>query len=327
MPLISTLAGVAAKAYGFIMAAAEIIIGKTWTVGGSPSVTNWATFRYGNGYFFGAQNSGSTWSYSTDGVTWTNGSSVPAPSLAYVDSNYGNGYYAVISFNENKLVYTTSINGSWSSNFSIPTEMWRKLAYGNGNWVIMAGGNSAAGNDTNVAGYRATNPTGSFTATTLPSAAFWNLLEYGNNFVAIATLSGGANTNKAAYSTNGVSWTAATLPTSAYWTGLTFNSINSTWVATAISANGAYSTNAGATWTGMTMPSSGTWFVSNAGNGFVAMREGTTIAATSSNGFTWTTRTLPTTTSALDRVQGNATRAVVVSSNGRSPGSSAWSIG
>jgi hypothetical protein len=306
---------------------AVTVIGKTWSVGGTPGVLNWAGFRFGNGYFFGALNSGSTWSYTTDGVTWSNGASVPAPSVAYVDSNYGNGYYAVIAFNENKIVYTTTINGSWSSNTSISSQMWRGIAYGNGNWVIMAGGNSVAGNDTNVAGYRATNPTGSFTSATLPSAAFWNLLEYGNNFVAIASLSGGAGSNKAAYSSNGVTWTAATLPTSNYWTGLAFNALSSTWVATAASTNGAYSTNAGATWTAMSMPSSGAWFVASAGNGFVANREGTTIAATSSNGFTWTTRTLPATTSLLDRIAGSSTRAVVVSSNGRSPGSSAWSIG
>jgi hypothetical protein len=332
MPLISTLAGVAAKAYGFIMAAAELIIGKTWTAGGTPvAALNLSggglgrSLGFGNGYFFGVQANGSAWVYTANGVTWSTGTTPPSPSLVTGAVTYGNGYWLIVYYDENKVAYTTSINGSWTTNSSgITWDRFRVAMFGNNTFVIIAGGNTTAGQDSQVVNYKTTAPSGSWSSGSMPSTAAWSAGVYGDKFVVIATQSGGANTDKAAYSTNGSSWTASTLPSSQYWISVDYNATAGKYVAVSNGTAGAYSTN-GTSWTAMTMPASGYWHLGSAGKNFVAVANGTTTAATSSDGITWTLRTLPS--SQLTYVAGNTDRAVACSTFGYNPSSSAYSIG
>ena len=59
-------------------------------------------------------------------------------------------------------------------------------------------------------------------------------------------------------------------------------------------SNGAATSTDGITWTTGTLPSSGSWkSVTYGNNTFFAVGNGTTTAATSTNGLTWTTRTMP----------------------------------
>jgi hypothetical protein len=67
------------------------------------------------------------------------------------------------------------------------------------------------------------------------------------------------NSNKAAYSTDGITWTAAWLPSSAQWQTVTYG--DSKFVALGYnSSTVAYSTDA-ITWTASTLPSSADWYL------------------------------------------------------------------
>ena len=113
--------------------------------------------------------------------------------------------------------------------------------------------------------------------TTLPSSAYWNSVTYGDGkLVAVA-----GSSNKAAYSTDGITWTAATLPSSAYWQSITYG--NGIFVAMVYGRNiAAYSTD-GITWTAATLPSATYWQNVTYGNGkFVVVANNSDKAAYSS---------------------------------------------
>jgi hypothetical protein len=120
-----------------------------------------------------------------------------------------------------------------------------------------------------------------------------NLLWMPNGkFVAVAN-----NSNKTAYSLDGITWTAATMPSSAVWESVTYG--NGKFVAVASNNyRAAYSTD-GITWTAATMPSA-VWISVTYGNGkFVAVANlngpfnYSNRAAYSTDGITWTAATLP----------------------------------
>ena len=92
----------------------------------------------------------------------------------------------------------------------------------------------------------------------------------------------------------GFAATQRTMPTSANWYSVTYG--NGTFVAVSVGGGvtsiAATSTD-GITWTQRTMPV-GTWYsVTYGGGTFVAVSSGSTNAATSTDGITWTQRTLP----------------------------------
>ena len=133
-----------------------------------------------------------------------------------------------------------------------------------------------------------------WTASTMPSSANWESVIYGDGkFVAIAE-----NSNKAAYSTDGINWTASTLPTSTYWESVTYG--NGKFIAvidgSRYSNKIAYSTD-GINWTETTMPNSMGWRVSYGDDKFVAIATDvynkSDKAAYSTDGINWTASTLP----------------------------------
>ena len=97
---------------------------------------------------------------------------------------------------------------------------------------------------------------------------------------------------KGAYSTNGINWTEMTLPTSRSWNGLTYG--NGKFVAVAASSDkGAYSTD-GVTWTEMSMPTSRDWASVTYGDGkFVAIVVDSLYGAYSADGISWTEMSMP----------------------------------
>ena len=116
----------------------------------------------------------------------------------------------------------------------------------------------------------------------LPSVAAWIAVCYGNGkFVTVASSS-----NKAAYSTDGITWTAATLPSSADWCSVCYG--GNKFVTVARNSNkAAYSTD-GITWTETTLSSTGYWMTICYGNGkFVSASVSTLKIAYSTDGIEW----------------------------------------
>ena len=126
-----------------------------------------------------------------------------------------------------------------------------------------------------------------FEAATLPGSTSWGSVCYGDGkFVAVAYSS-----DKAAYSTDGITWTAVTLPSSANWQSVCHG--NGKFVAVADSNNTAVYSTDGITWTATTLPSSAKWGSVCYGNGkFVAVANSSDKAAYSTDGITWTAATL-----------------------------------
>ncbi|GHT98672.1 hypothetical protein FACS1894142_5290 [Spirochaetia bacterium] len=108
----------------------------------------------------------------------------------------------------------------------------------------------------------------------------------GSAFVAVDQ-----GSDKAAYSTDGITWTAVTLSSSANWNSVTYG--NGKFVAVPLSNNiAAYSTD-GITWTTTALPSNKYWYSVTYGNDkFVAVAESSNAAAYSTDGIAWTAATL-----------------------------------
>ncbi len=129
------------------------------------------------------------------------------------------------------------------------------------------------------------------------------------------------NRDRAAYSTDGIGWTAATLPTTANWHSIAY--ANGKFVAVAYGSNkAAYSTD-GIKWTAATLPTTANWrFVAYGGFKFVAVAYGSNKAAWSANGISWTAATLPAAANWSSVAYGDG-KFVAISSSGKAAYSSA----
>jgi hypothetical protein len=117
---------------------------------------------------------------------------------------------------------------------------------------------------------RAADPKG-WVGTTLPFAALWNGIAYGNGrFTAVCD---GAY---AVSSTDGLNWTVIRMPSTLNWTSIAYG--NGTWVAVGgPSAVSAISSD-GLTWTKVTLPVSATWTSVTYGNGRFLMSSTTGVS-------------------------------------------------
>ena len=123
---------------------------------------------------------------------------------------------------------------------------------------------------------------------TLPANTDWKSVTYGDGkYVAVAF-----NSDKGAYSTDGITWTEMSMPAVGSWI-VTYG--NGKYVAVASgNTNGAYSTD-GINWTEMSMPTSRSWNGLTYGNGkFVAVAASSDKGAYSTDGVTWTEMSMPT---------------------------------
>jgi hypothetical protein len=101
------------------------------------------------------------------------------------------------------------------------------------------------------------------------------------------------DSDKSAYSSDGINWTASTLPSSANWSSVIYGNGKFVTVASSSSDKSAYSSD-GITWTASTLPSSSSWSSVTYGNGkFVPVAYNSNKSAYSSDGITWTASTLP----------------------------------
>lgn len=181
---------------------------------------------------------------------------------------------------------------TWSSGGTMPSgAAWKSVAAGTigttNYWVAVAtGGTNAA---YSIDGGQ------NWTAATLPSSGTWNSVAFGDGkFVAVR-----AGSNAAAYSIDGgASWVASTLTGSATWTSVIAGLVGTSVYFVAVASGGTlanYSADGGASWAATgALPASTTWSAIAYGNNrFFAVATGTTNAAVSTNGTTWTSSTLP----------------------------------
>ena len=232
----------------------------------------------------------------------TNITSTPAPDFASTQRTLPSpGTWTGTSFAGTTFVAVRS--GSTATARSVDGQTWTAggLLPSAANWTATAAGAIGSVNywvavatGSNAAAYSIDGGQ-NWIAATLPSSSNWSAVTYSNgSFIAVA--SGGT---AAAYSTNGTSWTASTLPASATWSDVTGGLIGSSVYVIAVASGGtaaAYSADGGAGWTNMSaLPSSTTWSTVVYGNSrFLAVARGTTNAAISTNGTSWTAVTLPT---------------------------------
>lgn len=173
---------------------------------------------------------------------------------------YGNGYWMAFPQSEN-IAARTQDGLTWTTIQLTSNETWGDIEYGNSYWFALAQGGSGANSK---ALYSSSNGDG-WREINLPGNKNWEKIRYGNGkFVAIssyvpADVLGGVpeSTAIAAYSNNfGNTWTAGTgLNTTANWIGLEYGVGTDQMIFVAISSTGVYATSAdGATWVTASLP-------------------------------------------------------------------------
>ncbi|HHQ4892805.1 TPA: hypothetical protein ACSP31_000805 [Aeromonas veronii] len=186
---------------------------------------------------------------------------------------------------------------TWVNSSSLPSAspLWSAVAYGNGVFVAVSGGES--GNNSVTAATSVDGKT--WVARTLPVAAKWTAVCFGDGvFVAIA------RDGQIATSSDGVTWTLRTPPVNTTLCAIAYG--NGRFVAVAGGKGPSavsivlVSVDGGVTWTNRSMPTTQYWGSIAYGNGvFVAVAGLTSAAsavATSIDGITWTQSNMPLTT-------------------------------
>ena len=288
-----------------------------------PSSRKWYSVCYGNGKFVAVVDNSIVFAYSTDGITWTEGTMPSKQTWSSVC--YGNGKFVAISSGSNIFAYLTiptsyyqfsgwnpstdfiinenkTISGTWSKKNKLkvsyswsnqPSGMKSKVPsdeyYHYGDNVMV---------DTtynNKSGYKEEKWKSSSTISITNKP---NSICYGNGkFVAIGMYTsntGNYDHNAYVYSSDGINWTQGALPSSQHWYYVCYG--NGKFVAIASNSNKfAYSTD-GITWTQVTIPnrSEETWHSVCYGNGkYIAIAWDSNIFVYSTDGIAWTQRTMP----------------------------------
>ncbi len=282
--------------------------GITWTAGNISSGA--VAIAYGGTRFVVVEgNFSNAAAYSTDGVTWTT-ATLPANADStesdWRDVAFGNNRFVAIA--DNAAQVAISLNGiTWSSAQLPISADWRRVTYGNGLFVALAENNVAASSPDGITWTErniyatsidvletSKDTVVDWAAGTATSAGLWRAIAHNgsNRYVMVG---GDGSTGLASYSSNGISWTAGTMPVGgdgpyavAFGSGL--------WVAPYSGSNDVATSSDGITFSFQSnvLPATRDWRAIAFGNGtFVIVdSSGTTGAATSTNGTTWTSRTL-----------------------------------
>lgn len=219
---------------------------------------------------------------STDGITWTNGTNLPASanwrSIAAGDVN-GVTYYVAVRTGSNAAAWSNNFGQTWNS-VTLPTlttTTWNEVAYYNGVFVaVRAGSNGAA---------VSTNGGQTWTAATLPGSNLqWQTVAGGviddiDYFVALPS----GSTTGAWSIDRGITWFATVIP-NAVWRTVAFG--NGRFVAAANANNAVMVSTNGIAWTANLLPVSSTWQTMAFGDGQFVLLNTTTSALTSPSGET-----------------------------------------
>jgi len=143
--------------------------------------------------------------------------------------------------------------------------------------------------------YNSTDGT-TWTLATMPSNQNWNAVAHGNGRFVMVEDGGSAS----AYSTNGIFWTESTLPDTGSWKSITYGGGKFLAIAGSFSSDlAAYSTD-GASWTQSYKPTQGEWKEVTYGDGkFVAIARYTNSNFLSTDGITWSTGFLSTSSQSI----------------------------
>ena len=169
--------------------------------------------------FLAISNSSTSSVYSTTGVSWSAGGTLPGSNFNSVC--YGNGKWIAVGGTTTTpaLAYTSDgANTNWTAAANtVGAVTYTSVAYGNGAYIAIASGSTTTAKSTNGNTWALGG--------VLPSTATWTGITYGNGrFVAIAS-----GTTTTAYSYDlGVTWFASTaagspgLPSAATWSSIAY---------------------------------------------------------------------------------------------------------
>jgi hypothetical protein len=273
----------------------------TWTTGTINTADAWSGIAYGNNRFVTVANASANSSYSTDGITWIQGTKYPPNATRIFNGVLPvNCYWQDVGYNGNHFFAVavgaygaTSLDGSRWSFSSLPyNKQWQGVASGAGYSLVVGSGFTTKfgfpyGNRSVAVSPDPHNWSSSAMDASLP----WTAVAYGNGqFVAITS-----NGVASSCSTHGASWiTSNNLPASQSWTSITYGGNRFVAIASN-SAVAAYSTD-GTHWTATTLPAASNWTSIAYGNGtFVTVANNGANAAVSSDGVSWHVEAMPST--------------------------------
>jgi hypothetical protein len=219
--------------------------GTSWTGTTNAVATagDWSDAVYGGGKYVFVSGSQNRTMYSTDGVTWINGT-ISGSYSEYTGVAYGQpaatAYYVVVtgstSTSQGAAYSTDGI--TWTAGNTLPSaDYWSSVAYGGGRFVTVAG-NTGAGTSTKAA-YSSNGTT--WSAATMPGAAArWIKVVYGGGgFTAFAY-----NSNRTAYSADGITWVEGpTLSSTTNWFAAAYGNSKNVAIATGgtpVAASGTF---------------------------------------------------------------------------------------
>jgi hypothetical protein len=272
--------------------------GTTWTDFNMPTAGDWKCLAagrvtyptVGNHIFVAVRKGSAVAASSLDGITWTT-RSMPA-SRQWNSAIYGGGVFIAVATDSNSAAY--SLNGTNWSTVALPTfgdstlNEWVDIAYGKNTYVALAN----SGNTVAVGTYNSTLNTWTWSGQILDviadsSAKDWVSIAYGNDrFVAITS------TGDIGYSFDGSLWLPATMPSQdgstahnwkkiRYAQGLFF-AVGDTGgrdIAgdpVPVPTNYSATSSDGITWTSRTLASTKEWVSIAFGNPYVDSRDSTT---------------------------------------------------
>ncbi len=220
--------------------------GETWVASTLPSAS-WTAVTSGGGRFVAVATGSTTTAFSTDGITWTTGGSMPAASNWIAVAYTGSKFVAIAEGGQ--TASSTDGGVTWASAGTLPLTgtAWKSLVYGR-NRLIAVNGDAGT-----TVGATSINDGTLWSAITLP-AGTWTSVTFGNNlFIAV-----GESSASYAYSKDGSTWGTGTLPSIvgtaprvAYGQGLYF-----------VTQNGsatAYTSEDGINWTSRSLSSISAW--------------------------------------------------------------------
>ena len=259
---------------------------------------------YGNGMFVAVDTATSNFlSYRTspDGVTWTLRSLYPTQTAGNVAAaamlrgiSFGNGVFVVTATAANATATGTQVFVSPDGLNWTKSETSAGTAYNS--WPILIGNVWLAYQSAGNGQYSRSSDNG-VTWNTYVAASFTGMgagRAFGNGVIVSGGFGSSSSTSGITWSGDqGTNWSTAVTP-AGYFGSVAFG--NGTFVAidTINSTNLAITSTNGFTWTTRTLPSTGNWSQVTFGNGvFLAVSGTGTQAATSTDGITWTARTLP----------------------------------
>jgi len=190
--------------------------GANWTaMGALPSSGTWTSVTYFNNTFVAVRSGSTAAAYSINGTTWLAATlSATANWSDVVGGIIGTSNYLVaIATGGTVASYSVDNGANWAAAVLPTSANWSSVAFGNGRFVAIATGSTAAAVSINGT---------SWTSNTLPASANWNSVTFGDDVFVVVADSG----TSAATSFNGTSgsWTAQVLAATGTWEEIAYGS-------------------------------------------------------------------------------------------------------